>query len=252
VTETFELQNIPSNINNHFGFSLNQFVRAQRVGINYRWYKAAKVTWTMEPQFNVYQSGGTGPALPFIYTRMNRTGDLTVLNVNDLLAMGAKPKKFTSNVKLSYVPNWCSPGLITQAVVAVPGSILGAINNVFMNGLRPQKGWLATPDDVQLRADTAVRQFQSQVNNQGANNNGNTPSSVPGSGAAPVTAATVAYQGHDMYIEQIRSPTVVSCKVSCTVEWVFKDPKFTVAGAADDMFVIDSSGNYVPSNPIIT
>lgn len=244
IVESYEIQNIPSNALNVNYFSLNQFERAQVVAQSFKWYKASKVIWSLEPMYNVFQGTTGQTAVPYVYTVMNRTGDRTTLNVNDFLACGARPHKLTNVKKITYRPNWCSPGLLTVNQVPIAGQFGGAVQAIYQNGLKPEYGWLASPNLATTSASTNSSQFVPSINLNGTGNNGN---------AAPVvTPATVAYQGHTMYIEQLNGNGLVMCKLTCTVHWVFKDPKYTLGTSRSDIFIQDTSGNYLPGEVITT
>ncbi|UAU47018.1 Cap [Chicken proventriculitis-associated circular virus 24] len=243
IVESYEIENIVSNNLQRFNFSLNQFERAQKLSTLFKWYKAAHVSYSLEPMFNVYQAGGTGTsAIPYVYTRMNRTGDQTQLNINDLLAMGCRPKKLTTLKKIAYKPNWCSPGLISYQVAQASG-FGGVVTTITQNGLKPEYGWLASPTDVQLVGNTTGNNFIPSVNFNGATNLGNT--------LAKVATASPVYNGHHMIIEQLNGSALTMCKVTCTVHWVFKDPKYTLANSNSDVFAYDVSGNLVPSEVVV-
>lgn len=120
-------------------FSLGQFDRAKALAPQFQYYRAKKVTYTYTPLYNTYQQGS--PALkPYLYLHMNRTQLPYGGGLPQLQHSGARPKPFTSVVKLSYTPNWCSPGTVAVNPVAAPG--LTDISNI---GLQKQYAWLACP-----------------------------------------------------------------------------------------------------------
>lgn len=239
--ETIELSNIVPNQSIYFNFALNMFERAQKLATNFKWYKAAKVVWNIEPNYNTYQAAVNGAAIPYLYTLMNRTGDQTALNINDYLACGMKPKKFTSKLTKSYVPNWCSPGLITYQVNPNPPSLLGSVSSIFQMGSKAERGWIVAPDTFQDLTSNVASQLTQSARLGGSANSGNN--------IAATSPALCTYYGHNMFFEQ-RYPIANNqyvARVTATVHWVFKDPKYTTASSQTDIFDIDTSGNYVPS-----
>jgi len=238
ISETIEFNKLTPNLQMNAAFTINQFERARTLATNFRWYKPTKVTWTLTPQYNTFQGGVSSPSVPYVYTVMNRTQDSSAMTLSDFLSQGAKPHKLTSSRKITYRPNWCSPGLIVQNVVSIPGQFGGALNNVFMNGLQAQYGWLQAPDNLPL-SQSAPGQVEplhplSSAANTRVNN-------VPG--------ATV-FNGHQYYVQQDIPPTSASAlfKITCTVDWAFKDPKNILAAPGDNLFTLDLSNNEVPDS----
>jgi len=244
ITETIEIQNVTPNKLIKSQFHLGQFKRASLLANNFKWYKATKVTWKLEPQFNVYQYGATNPGAPYVYTVMNRTQDQGLnVNLNDLLAMGAKPRKLTGMKSTSYRPNWCSPGLLSQNVVPI-STFGGALNNVFVNGLKAEYGWLMAPNDSSNLTVGPTYGLYKPIMPVG-------PTSTVGNTEVQIAPAAAVYNGHYFYINQVNSPSsYILCKLSCTVQWVFKDPKLTIANSTDNIFSYDLSGNEQPSEII--
>ena len=234
IVETVEFNKLAPNYVQGMVFNIGQFERARTLATNFRWYKPTKVTWTIEPQFNTYQSGAGASTVPYLYQIMNRTQDSTFLTLSDLLTQGAKPVKLTTVKKLSYRPNWCSPGLIVQNVTAIPGVFGGALNNVFVQGMKAEYGWLQAPNIATSGNPATIQPYQ--VLGVGAN-----------TGVENQTALTY-FNGHQLYVDQKVPPggVVPVYKVTCQVHWAFKDPKNILAGATDNIFE-DISGN--PSNP---
>lgn len=226
IIETIEFNKLAPNQALNCSFTLNQFERARTLATNFRWYKPTKVTWTLEPQYNVYQgASGGAPSVPYVYTIMNRTQDATLLSLSDFLSMGAKPVKLTATKAIRYRPNWCIPGLIVQNVVQTTG-FGGALNNVYMNGMKAAYDWLQAPNNLpgsQSNPSQIVPLKASQVF-------ANTPvNNVP--------SATV-FNGHQYYINQQIAPTTSTAlyKVTCQVHWSFKDPKNVLAELGDNIF----------------
>jgi len=230
VTETIEFNNISPNYVQGLTFCLNQFERARTIATNFRWMKPTKVSWLIEPQFNVYQSTAGGSTVPYVYTIMNRSQDATTLTLSDLLTQGAKPVKLTNLKRMSYRPNWCSPGLMVQNVVAGSG-FGGLLNNVVMTGLKPEYDWVQCPNFQYSPQNTVTpAQFASTAFGRATND---TVVNNPG---------IMIYNGHQVYIkQQFSSATTPTFKITCTVNWSFKDPKNVLATAVDNIFT-DISG----------
>lgn len=239
--ETIEFQNITPNFATQLNFTLSMFSRASRMSNLFRWYKAASVTWKLEPMYNTYQSLAGNPAIPFVYTMMNRTQSGSALALGDFLAQGCKPRKLVGILNTTYKPNWCSPGLSSLLVAPVGGVPGGVVQDIYHQGLKPEFGWLATPDIPNTGTYTDLLYLNSQIGSVvNAGNN-----------QAKIAAALTCYNGHAFYLEQKNGLSTVFCKLSATVTWVFKDPKYTAATDTTDTFKIDVSGNYVPTVPDI-
>ena len=237
IVESIEFNRLSPNLVQSMTFNINQFERARTLATNFRWYKPTKVCWTIEPQYNVFQSGPASNSVPYLYQVMNRTQDASTLNLNDILTQGAKPQRLIGVKKTTYRPNWCSPGLIVQNVVPIPGVFGGALNNVFMNGLQAQYGWLQAPNNLPIPPIT-INPQQVDLLGQTTSSANTLVKNVPGS---------TLFNGHQVYIEQQVPAGGVSSvfKVSCTVHWSFKDPKNTLASGTDNIFE-DLSGSVVP------
>jgi len=236
IVETIEFNRLNANYVQGMAFNIGQFERARTLATNFRWYKATKVTWTIEPQFNTYQSSASGATVPYLYQIMNRTADFSYITLSDMLTQGARPVKLTATKKLSYRPNWCSPGLLVQNVTQSPG-FGGVLNNVFVQGLKAEYGWLQAPNLLGPGPGGALGGITPIVALDGTN--GNT--------AVKNQASYTYYQGHQLYVDQVVGPSapVSLYKVTCQVHWSFKDPKNTLAGVTDNIFG-DISGVIVP------
>lgn len=237
ISETIEFSRLVPNTQLNCTFNLNMFERARTLATNFRWYKPTKVTWTLEPQYNVFQGGINSPTQPYVYTVMNRTQDSSAMTLSDFLSMGAKPVKLTGSKKISYRPNWCSPGLIVQNVVALVGQFGGALNNVYMNGLKAEYDWLQAPNNLPGSQTSP----------------GNivpiTPGLVQANSPVQNIPSATLFNGHQYYVEQQIPPTSAGSlfKITCTVDWAFKDPKNILAQPGDNLFDI-SGADTVPDH----
>lgn len=218
IQETVEFQDITADRVQGLNFSLFQFRRASTLAVNFRWYKAAKVVWTIDPIFNLFAEGGPGsPGMPYIYNRMNRTQDGFNYTIANLQAMGAKPVKFNRQIKYTYKPNWCSPGLLTYQVDQSTSNL----RQIIQQGLQSQYGWLNSPGALPTgTADTDIQQQLMQGNVK--------PPPFPNlAGINGTETNSCLYNGNDIFIDQLNPQNGVTiARVTCTVHWEFKDPNF--------------------------
>lgn len=213
IEETVEYDDFTNGINYPLTFSLNQFDRASKLATNFRWYKAVKVVWSLEPLFNTFSDSSTsGDTIPYLYKIMDRTQDNLSMNLLDFQASGCKPIKLTSKKVMSYTPNWCSAGLTTFT-----NAPAGGITNMTSQGLRAQYTWLASPHSNIGMADT-LPDFISPLDPR--------PTIPSTSGMNSVATNCVAYNGMDILLDQAQNVgTLKVCRCVATVTWQFKDPK---------------------------
>lgn len=227
VTESIQFIDTLPNITSYRRFALDSFIRASSIAINYKWYKAAKCTWTYTPLYNTFQETTLGTiSKPQMYFQMNRTQDSTLgLTQADFLAAGSKPSAFTKNKVISYVPNWCSPGLIAVRRDEQTG-LVASIKQV---GLQAETGWLSSPiQDPHLAApSTQPLTSGNQILNDG-------------SVIAPVLPGNVEYNGHVDYCYQERATAAVYTLV-LTVKWVFKQPFFNASPTQSEQAYVNAS-----------
>ena len=210
VIESFQIRDSAANQVYTRNFTLNQFNRASAIAVNYKWYKAAKVTWTYTPLYNTFQDQpGLTVSKPQIYFSMNRTQDASVITQGSILAQGSRPQSFTSNKTISYVPNWCSPGLLVKKTNTASGDLV----EIVQCGVKAQTDWLASP--IEIIEDTIIPQ---QLNLAA-------PFSAGGFANVVSASDLVTYNGHDDYIYQENADAPVYSLV-CTVTWLFKQPLF--------------------------
>lgn len=222
IVETIDFTDINPGVNYNFNFNLSQFLRASQLAPNFKWYKAAKVTWTLEPLYNTFQDGTTGGevSMPYMYSVMNRTQDNTILNLNDFQAMGCKPVKLTTKKVMAYRPNWCSAGLNAQLYDPITQNY----RQTPQLGLKAQYSYLASPRAVvNFPTPTTVAM-------QPAAPDSSNTSGLIGN-VAQVWTNAVVYNGHSVLIDQAVSTGFIQpvCKVVATVEWHFKDPQCSYA-----------------------
>ena len=229
VVETFEGTDLLANSPQQGIFTLAQFARASNIAPNFKWYRAVKVIYTYDPLFNTFQdgAGNANASKPYIYTVMNRTQmgggtTATMAKLQQFQVAGARPVPLVKQYRISYKPNWCSPGLLQLRTTVSPGQ--NAIQDYSSNGLQAQYGWLATPtvSGTAVRADAV------------ATDGGDYPITV--SNPAP-TIATVGnsfvylnmtvYNGHEVFVDQKYTggdpENQPVARVTVTVLWEFKE-----------------------------
>jgi len=215
IRETVEFNDIIGNTGYNLNFNLSQFRRASALAPNFKWYKAVSVEWTLEPLFNTFQDGVGSSSMPYLYETMNRTQDSTGINLQDMQAMGSKPKKLTNKHVTKYTPNWCSPGLGTEPF---------PLNNITNFGLKAQYSYLASPDtNLGLNNPSIIKVDQAP--------------GAPAVDPSAITANMVIYNGHTIWVDQdIDAQVDIACaRVVCNVVWHFKDPHYTTAVAYTDL-----------------
>jgi len=216
IQETVEFTDMTADQVYNFTFNLSQFQRASALAPNFKWYKAAKVEWRIDALFNTYQEGVSG-TVPYLYQVMNRTQSAQPLNIQDIQAQGAKPRKFVGQHKIMYRPNWCVIGALQTQPVAGAGSLVAA-TPIYANGLKATYDWITSPEG-----------------NPGQNKTASNPLAFypinPTPGFAGVSQSVVnapnqtVYNGHTVFIDQlVPLPAIPVGRVTCTVTWVFKDP----------------------------
>jgi len=233
VIETFEAVDLNSNQPIQHTFNLAQFPRACNIAPNFRFYRAAKVIYTYDPLYNTFQDGVNAASKPYMYSVMNRAQQLNQGGMNSVQSFqvaGARPVSFTSQKKISYKPNWCSPGLLqVRQLNTPPTSPLDIVYS--SNGLQAQYGWLATPTGPQTTWQA----------NQTATNNGDYPQTVqnPPPGTVNLNNSfvynnTVVYNGHYTFIDQKftggETPVDPVARLTITVIWEFKGAASPLGG----------------------
>ena len=209
--ETLEYPDAFSNAGLACTFTIGQFPRSQLMSTMFSFYKAARVVWTYEPLFNTFQDGLTY-SKPYLYTVMNRQQEPLAAARNNFLAAGARPEALVSKKVVTYVPNWCSPGLGAYA-----GNLsLGQVNALYNTGLQKQYGWLATNPIALTTQDNANDIIMNPLND-----------TTGGTGLNTIITNNVSYNGHYLFIDQAvnGTPSVPVMRVTCQVTWMFKGAK---------------------------
>lgn len=219
IRETIEVEALLANTPYGLSFSLSQFARASSIAPFFRWYKAKSVDWQFEPAFNTFQIQATstgGTQVPYLYTTMNRNqlGVTGVASLNDFLAVGTKPIKFTTKQSRKFKPNWCSPGLLAVGSVAP-----NTTNTITMQGYTPNYGWLSSPNSPAITNGFGYLQTPLAPSTQFV---------PPGSSTSAMVgnvANQTLYNGMVCYVEQGGNLAGVEvARLTCTVIWEFKDP----------------------------
>jgi len=220
IKETIEVEAMLANTPYGLSFSLAQFARASALAPFFRWYKAKSVDWQFEPAYNVFQISNTipggGTQVPYLYTTMNRNqlGVSGVASLNDFLAVGSKPIKFTNKQSRKYKPNWCSPGLL-----AVGNTTPNSTNTITMQGYTANYGWLSSPNSPAITNGFGYLQTPLAPDNQYVPT-GSSVASMVGN-----IANQTLYNGMVAYVEQAGNIAGIEvARLTCTVVWEFKDP----------------------------
>lgn len=207
IIETIEYTDLSANALEHCAFTLAEFPRARTIANYFQFFKAKKVVWTYEPLYNTFQDSVGGITKPYLYVAMNRIQRPNTNVTREVLqAQGAQPQAFTGKKVISYVPNWCSPGL--TAIATAPNM------NTSLQGLKAQYSWLASNfGNFLYSGDTRPAGYPT----------------IP----SPNHSQFALYNGHfalaDMTIAGADQPLVA--RVTCTVHWVFKGARFDDAPA---------------------
>jgi len=210
--ETLDRGTLLANAGQLYTFTLGQFPRAYAMSTLFSFYKATKVIWTYEPLFNTFQEGAGAVGKPYIVTQMNRQQEVVTTGYRNLISSGGRPTPLASVKKITYTPNWCSPGLsMYQGNFST-----GDIQQLASTGLQKQFGWLASPPATPIGAF-----------NPGTSDNSAAPINDTVNGTIPVVINynNVTYNGHASHIFQDGALNNPICRVTCQVQWVFKGAK---------------------------
>ena len=110
---------------------LAQYARALSVSKSYRFYRIRTVKYVYKPDANLFVSGGV--IVPQLYTIMNRSGDVSTFNLDDMKDQGSKPRQFTKPLNVKYSPS---------TVISVSDTPTGDVSAM----LSGSKKWLSTDD----------------------------------------------------------------------------------------------------------
>ena len=210
--ETRDYGTINANVGQAYTFTLGLFPRAYAMATLFSFYKAVKVIWIYEPLFNTFQDTAGGAGKPYIVTAMNRQQEQLALGYRNLISAGGRPTPLAAVKKITYKPNWCSPG-----VSYYTGNFsTGDISALQSTGLQKQFDWIATP------ATTPIGAF----NPGSGDNTQSVINDTTGTGQSfPMNLNNVTYNGHVSHIFQDGALNSPICRVTCQVHWVFKGAK---------------------------
>ena len=228
VVETVAYNDIQPNTVSTAFFTLMQFERARYLSAGFQYYKAAKCTWTYEALYNTFQEaaipgGIVGDTVPQLYATMNRTGDAAIPNtIESMQGMGSRPTKFTRTHKISYKPNWNTPGL------PVSVNIIGGATTQYMAGSQACYNWIENTNFLQVTNVGTPAQNNSGQLIHHISDSLNTDAGInaPSNNQSPSSLAhSVVWNGHDVYFQQLQSNNDVPvARLVLTVEWHFKKP----------------------------
>ena len=228
IVEVVEFSDLRPNETTSFNFALYQFARASTLAANFKFYRASKVEWIVDPTFNTFQESGSSgpfsPGIPYFYSRMNRNQEAFNYSAQNLQAMGARPRKLTKQIRLTYKPNWCSPGVSSYVSgnLAYGSGTANFLLNQQMQGHKVEYGWLSSPGLQPPDYTGTKSQTQNLVGQLPAV--GPTPGERAGMTSDLVNYTT--YNGNDIYIDQLNANVQFVARVVCVVHWEFKDPNF--------------------------
>lgn len=199
-------------------FSLGQFPRALQVAQFYKWYKAEYVEYEYTPYFNTFDGTAASGAVPYFFSIMNRTQDVTgpvsgAITEDWLLSVGAKPRAFSKKIVIRYKPNWCAPGLIMTRLEGTPA----AVNGVATGGIEAKYGWLAAPNNTGVAGLPATTMQPYTAN----------ASTFPaGFTMGQNFPQAVVYNGHAHYLltGPTNTPPIKVGNLIVRVKWCFKHP----------------------------
>nr|WAE42464.1 MAG: capsid protein [Cressdnaviricota sp.] len=203
-------------------FQISQFVRATAIQAEFRFYRATKVEWVMEPAYDQYPANVvlavtgavSSDSIPYVYIKMDRTGSAPFQTAVDFKDSGLLPRKWDRKITTAYRPNWLGQwqGLAGSQRVAVSGDPAAPGLSTNPEGFgptayqvnnaaeKPKWGYLPT-----------VQKYQN-----------------PDSGAVTETFDNTIHWGHQVYLYQQNLVTGSNPRVYgnllCRVHWEFKDP----------------------------
>ena len=197
IAETQESVTFNANTPQLAQFSITDFPRASAVATNFKWYRATHVTYTYNPEYNVFQEG-SGVTKPYFYSVMVRDGNpASAVSQAILIEQGAKPRSFASQVKLSYKPN------LTQVMEA---AYLNSDSTTKKQlGIKPVfNAWINTATPIGQVVEPVIVGTQPAVTPEPILNN-------------------VQYYGHGWNVSAANASALIGY-YSVTVHWEFKEP----------------------------
>ncbi len=210
ITET-QRDNLLLNANSAYTeqFNIGAFPRALLMARLFKFYRCKRIIYDYVPSSNTYQDAeaGQSPTIPYMYYNMNRDGALAGdQTLNQFLADGVRPIKFTKKIVIAYKPN------LAQVINVADQQGSGG-NNTYTVGLSPvYDRWLSTDG---LNSSTFLTGETEDVENTILPNNAQLLLNIP----------IPPYYGHNIYIVQDETGENQTVgRKSITVIWEFKEP----------------------------
>ena len=187
-------------------FNINGFNRAETLAGQFRFYRAARVTYIFEPQFTNYQAGPntTTPDVPFLYMVVNRNDESQPFSVEGLKRMGAMPIKFAKTITKSFKPNNLQ-GVLAQKQITLEQTAPDLIGALAL--------WSFSPTYDIWHSSEILKPTNGLVND---------PRSV---GLAPALYSGLNFRvDQDVTTLPVEDRPVVG-KLTIKVHWEFKEPR---------------------------
>lgn len=106
ICESYEVEDLLCNTSYQSTLDLSYFPRSQAIGTNFQEYKITKLEYQFEPLFNTFQEGlAVINTVPQLLWYVDRTGTTTAWSKAQFEKMGVLPKKYISNMKMTFKPN---------------------------------------------------------------------------------------------------------------------------------------------------
>lgn len=191
-------------------FNIGAFPRALLMARLFKFYRCKQIVYDYMPNSNTFQDAASGnsPTIPYMYYNMNRDGAAGGDNtLNQFLADGVRPIKFTKKIVIAYKPNLAQ--LVNVVDNGVPANL-----NVYTLGSTPiYDKWISTDG---LQNVSYIGQTEAVDN---------APLDLSGTLRVGQTIAIPPYYGHNVYFVQddAGASATVGHK-SVTVIWEFKEP----------------------------
>ena len=104
ICESYEVEDLFSNTSYYSTLDLSYFARSQLIGQNFQEYKITKLEYQFEPLYNTFQES-LSTTVPQLLWYVDRTGTSTAWVKSQFEEMGVMPKKYITNMKMSFKPN---------------------------------------------------------------------------------------------------------------------------------------------------
>lgn len=194
-------------------FNIGAFPRALLMARLFKYYRCKKIVYDYVPNSNTFQDAASGnsPTIPYFYYNMNRDGASGGDNtLNQFLADGVRPIKFTKKLVIAYKPN------LSQLISVVDNGKPTNINTFALGSTPIYDKWIST-DGLQAGQAGSWTGSTEPVSN--------VPIDTTGTLNVLNTIAIPPYYGHNIFIVQddVGASITVGRK-SITVIWEFKEP----------------------------